>query len=119
MSEGRLAYGPERFAECPRYDLISPDRLYIDAYGFVQICPGIAIGNIHKDSLIQIIKGFRRNKNYILRTLIERGPNGLIQETELNPNEKYVDACHCCYAARLALLDEYPDLLGPRQVYGF
>ena len=30
---------------CPRDDLADPDQVFVDAYGFVQICPGIAMGN--------------------------------------------------------------------------
>ncbi|MGW8144401.1 MAG: radical SAM protein [Anaerolineales bacterium] len=119
LSAGRKTFRSEHFSECPRDDLTSPDRLYIDAYGFVQICPGIAIGNIHKDTLKQIIDGFHLHKNFIVRVLDEQGPSGLIQRTNLSSDKRFVDACHCCYTARLALINNCPETLGPPQVYGF
>jgi len=119
LSAGRKTFRSEHFSECPRDDLTSPDRLYIDAYGFVQICPGIAIGNIHENTLKQIIDGFHLHKNFIVRVLDEQGPSGLLQRTNLSSDKRFVDACHCCYTARLALLDKYPESLGPPQVYGF
>ena len=119
LSAGRQTFPSEHFPECPRNDLASPERLYIDAYGFVQICPGLAIGNIHEDTLKQIIDEFHLHKNFIVSVLDEQGPSGLLQKTNISSDKRFVDACHCCYAARLALLDNYSELLGPRQVYGY
>jgi len=46
------------------------------------------------------------------------GVHFLVEEFGLAMNDEYVDECHLCYAARLALLDKFPEYLAPRQVYG-
>jgi hypothetical protein len=118
LLHGMETFHPDYFNKCPRNDLESAKRLYIDAYGFVQICPGIAIGNVHERSLDRIVESYKIEQHPILLTLHEEGPSGLIRKTRLNPNTLFVDPCHCCYSARHALIESYPDLLGPHQVYG-
>ena len=103
----------DHFNECPRKDLESPESLFIDAYGFVQICPGIAIGNIYERSLDRIVETYKIQEHPILSPLQEEGPSGFIRDTKLNLKMLFVDACHCCYSARQALIDSYPDHLGP------
>ena len=107
------------FDSCPRTDLANPERLSVDAYGFVQTCPGIAIGNACQTPLNEIIFNYDIEKHIILRELDQHGPSGLMEATRLETEESYVDACHACYSARKRLLDQYPDLLGPRHVYGY
>jgi hypothetical protein len=109
---------PARLHSCPRNDLQDPDRLFIDAYGFVQLCPGIAIGNACEEPLNEIINTHDLESHDILRILAENGPAGLIEEYGLPAESKIVDACHGCYVVRKQLLDRYPELLGPRHVYG-
>jgi hypothetical protein len=119
LLHGMGTFQEEKFNKCPRTDLESPEKLYIDTYGFVQICPGIAIGNIHEGALDQIVESYNVHEHPIIDSLHGAGPYGLIRDTKLNPDMLYVDACHCCYLTRLALIDRFPDLLGPRQVYGY
>jgi hypothetical protein len=104
---------------CPRNDLADPDYLYIDAYGFVQICPGIAIGNACQDPLNKIINRYDVNTHDVLHVLEENGPSGLYDFFGLPEETKIVDACHACYSARKQIIDMYPQLLSPRHVYGF
>lgn len=119
LAEGRHAFQASDYRQCPREDLEYPERLYIDAYGFVQICPGIAIGNIQNESLDRIVEDYKPTEHKIIRTLTKLGPQGLVQKTPINLDQLYADACHCCFTARKALLDVYPELLGPRLVYGY
>jgi len=107
------------FTSCPRNDLGDPDRVYIDAYGFVQICPGIAIGNACQVPLQEILPNYDVQEHPVLRILDEKGPAGLIEKPELPASTKVVDACHGCFYSRKQLIDKYPDSLGPRHVYGF
>ena len=110
---------PARLRSCPRNDLQAPDRVYIDAYGFVQLCPGIAIGNAWRDPIDEIINRYDLKSHDILRIIENNGPAGLLEENRLPAETKIVDACHGCYAARKQLVDLYPELLGPRHVYGY
>lgn len=104
---------------CPRGDLSNPERLFIDTYGYVQICPGIAIGNACHEPLNRILMNFDARSLSILGTLIAQGPAGLIERSSLPEDSKFFDACHGCFLARKQMIDSYPDELGPRLVYGF
>jgi len=50
--------------------------------------------------------------------LIDGGPAALVERYDLNLRETYVDACHLCYLARLALREKFPEILTPDQMYG-
>ena len=106
-------------SSCPRGDLAAPDKVFVDAYGFVQICPGIAIGNACQDPLNEIITNYDLESHPVLSILHKSGPMGLIQGSDLHPEEKFIDTCHGCYSSRKHLIDRYPEQLGPRHVYGF
>ncbi|MGD9200434.1 MAG: hypothetical protein PVI26_02625, partial [Chitinispirillia bacterium] len=108
----------EELKECPYEDLEDPKRVHIDAYGHVQICQGISIGNCWKTPLSQLIRNYEALKHPVCGPLIRGGPICLLKEYNLGLKEEYVDECHLCYAARLELLDKFPDYLAPRQVYG-
>ena len=45
---------------CPHPDLGNPERVFVDAYGFVQICPGIAIGNACQVPLNEILGNYEK-----------------------------------------------------------
>ena len=106
------------FNRCPIGDLDQSDQYYIDAYGYVQVCPGIAIGNAWERPLHYLIEEFDSRRHVILRSLLDGGPSKLIQNLAIQPDQEYVDACHCCYSIRRELIDQYPEQLAPRQVYG-
>jgi hypothetical protein len=107
------------FNECPRKDLCDPQSLFVDAYGFVQICPGISIGNACERPLHTIIQDFELMQHQILHPLQAFGPAGLIKVFNMQSDRKYVGPCHCCYSIRRELIDTFPEQLGPRNVYGF
>ena len=118
LVEGLPSSSWTSFNRCPRGDLGQPDQLYIDAFGYVQICPGIAIGNAWEQPLHTIIQDFESERHAILRSLAEGGPSTLIKFLDVQPEQEYVDPCHCCYSIRRELIDQYPDQLAPRHVYG-
>ncbi|MFA4861678.1 radical SAM protein, partial [Methanoregula sp.] len=45
-----------QFTTCPYEDLQNPSRLHVDAYGNVQICQGICIGNVWEQPLAELIR---------------------------------------------------------------
>lgn len=106
------------FNRCPIGDLDQSDQYYIDAYGYVQVCPGIAIGNAWERPLHHLIEEFDSRRHMIVQSLLDGGPSKLIQNVAVQPDMEYVDACHCCYSIRRELIDQYPEQLAPRQVYG-
>lgn len=106
------------FQECPYEDLVSPSRVHVDPFGFIHICQGISIGNCWEKPFSKIIDEYDPDQHPICGPLNRKGPAGLIEELGLTSQEEYVDECHACFSLRRDLLDTYPALLAPRQVYG-
>jgi hypothetical protein len=119
LSEGLPTSNWQEFTSCPRSDLTDPEEVFIDAYGCVQICPGITIGNAWEVPLHEIIENFGIQSHAIIRLLKTKGPSGLMKDSTIPPDAEYVSNCHCCYSIRRDLIDSYPVWFAPRQVYGF
>lgn len=119
LSEGLPTSNWQTFTSCPRSDLTNPEEVFIDAYGYVQICQGIAIGNANEAPLHEIIENFGIQNHAIIRLLKTKGPSGLMKDSTIPTDTEYVSNCHCCYSIRRDLIDHYPDWFAPRQVYGF
>ena len=45
-------------------------------------------------------------------------PEKLARKYNIDLADGYIDACHMCFLVRKALIDKFPELLCPRQVYG-
>ena len=108
----------DQLCECPYEDLVSPSRVHVDAFGNVQVCQGISMGNCWKTPLSELIKDYDAQEHPICGPLIRGGPIQLVKEHGLDLEDEFVDECHLCFAARIALLDKFPEYLAPRQVYG-
>jgi hypothetical protein len=118
FAEGLPTKKCEELKECPYEDLVNPKRVHIDSYGNVQICQGISMGNCWKTPFSELVRNYDAQQHPICGPLVRGGPTRLIEEHGLELKDEYVDECHLCYAARLTLLDKFPEYLGPRQVYG-
>ena len=108
----------EEFTTCPCEDFERQERVHIDPLGFVHVCQGIAIGNVNGQPLSEMLSRYQPRDNPILRLLLEAGPVGLVKEFVVPHGEKYADACHLCYEARLHLRGRFPHILAPGQMYG-
>jgi len=106
------------FGECPDEDFTDPGRVHVDAYGNVQLCQGILMGNMWRTPLSELVRSYDPGKHPVVGPLHRGGPAALAAEHGLSPEPEYVDACHLCYRIRESLLDRFPDQLGPGQVYG-
>lgn len=106
------------FTECPYEDLRNPKRVHLDPYGNVHLCQGLSMGNMWQTPLSELVKNYDCDSHPICKSLVEGGPARIAQEYGVKHDNEYVDACHLCYALRLALLDRFPEYLAPRQVYG-
>jgi hypothetical protein len=104
--------------ECPHEDLQSPSRVHVDPYGHVHVCQGVSIGNMWKRPLSELVAGYQAELHPICGPLVKGGPACLAQEYIADHEEGYVDECHFCYLVRRGLVDRFPELLAPRQVYG-
>jgi len=105
-------------ARCPFENLSEPARVHLDAYGNVLICQGVSIGNFLEKPLSAIVKNYDPQRHPICGPLLRGGPIRLVEECGLDLPGEHIDECHLCYAARLALLDRFPQYLAPKQVYG-
>ncbi|TFG00857.1 MAG: 4Fe-4S cluster-binding domain-containing protein [Promethearchaeota archaeon] len=104
--------------ECPYEDLEGLGRIHLDCFGNTQICQGLSIGNFLEHNLSELIKNYSPKDHPICGPLIRGGPLQLIKDFNLEHENKYVDECHLCFLARKALIDLYPQYLGPRHIYG-
>lgn len=108
----------DSFVECPHEDLRDPGRVHLDPLGNLHICQGLLMGNLLEKPLSEICAAYDPEAHPIIGALLDGGPAELARRSGLSHAESYADACHLCYATRLALRPRYPALLAPDQVYG-
>jgi hypothetical protein len=103
---------------CPHEDLHSPSRVHVDCYGNVHLCQGLSMGNMRKRPLSVLASEYEAGSHPICGPLVDGGPALLAKQYGVEHEDEYVDECHFCYLVRRALIDEFPEHLAPRQVYG-
>ncbi|MDH3230376.1 MAG: radical SAM protein [Alphaproteobacteria bacterium] len=118
LTDGLPRHDAKRFNECPHEDLRTPERVHIDAFGAVQFCQGLSIGNIWHTPLPQLLTEYDADAHPVCGPLLAGGPARLARKSRIAVDEGFVDACHLCFLARRALLDRFPEALTPRQAYG-
>ena len=108
----------EELTTCPHEDLLSPERVHVDAYGNVHLCQGLSMGNIWEKPLRDLVRSYDGQKHPIAGPLLRGGPIGLVTEHGLAMSGGYVDECHLCYTARKQLVPRFPQCLAPKESYG-
>jgi MoaA/NifB/PqqE/SkfB family radical SAM enzyme len=111
-------YPWEQFIECPHENLRDPGRVHVDPLGNLHICQGITIGNVFKTPLKKICVDYVPEKHPIIAPLLAGGPKELVDSFHLSHEDRYADACHLCYQARVMLRSESEEFLCPDQMYG-
>ena len=106
------------FTECPHEDLRRPGRVHVDPLGFVHVCQGVAIGNVFRDTLKQIVGTYDPDAGPVTGPLLSGGPAGLVKRYRVPHADRYADACHLCYETRAGLRGRFPYVLAPDQMYG-
>lgn len=106
------------FTECPYEDLRDPGRLHLDPFGFVHICQGISLGNIHQASLAEICAAYDPDVHPITGPLLRGGPAELVRQYGLPHADAHADACHLCYESRYWLRARFTESLAPDPMYG-
>jgi len=106
------------FDECKDEDLRDPGRVHVDPYGNVHICQGLVIGNLWETPLKKIMEIYDPDAHPMCGPLLEGGPARLVDRYGPHLKGDHCSACHLCYEARRTLIDRFPDVLAPRQVYG-
>ncbi len=108
----------ESFVECKHEELAAPSRVHVDAFGHVHVCQGVSIGNMWQTPLFKLVSGYEASAHPICGPLCLGGPAELARFHGVDLKGKFVDECHYCYMVRRALINRFPDVLAPRQVYG-
>ena len=108
----------KKFRECPWEDLRQPQRVHVDSFGNMHICQGISIGNMIERPLKEIMCDYDPDKHPIIGPLLTGGPVELVRKYGLAHEDGYADACHLCYLSRSKLMDKFPGLLVPGEMYG-
>lgn len=108
----------DSLSRCTHEDLADPHRVHVDCFGNLHLCQGLLLGNLWRTPLREIVGSYDPKTHPIVGPLLAGGPAELARRYDLPLEPGYVDECHLCFAARQALLDRFPDLLAPRQVYG-
>ncbi len=103
---------------CPYEDLSSPERVHVDAYGHVQLCQGLSLGNMWEVPLRDLVASYDAAMHPIAAPLVAGGPARLALQVGFQPAAGYADECHLCYSVRKALLDRFHGWLAPRGAYG-
>jgi len=102
--------------DCPDKEntLANPTCISMDPAGWASICWYMAIGNAKRTSLSGIVTGYRWDKHPVTRTLVEKGPMGLIDLPECEgfnlQEEDYMDKCHLCCELRRYMQRAYPEM---------
>jgi hypothetical protein len=106
------------FVECPDEDFVNPGRVHVDAFGHVQICQGLVMGNLWQQPLTELVTNYDPQAHPIIGPLLVGGPKALVERYDLPHEETYCDACHLCYLARDQLRLRFPQYLAPATAYG-
>jgi len=122
----RLVEGVKRqpwheFDECPHEALDDPGRVHVDHLGNLHLCQGLTIGSLFERPLVEIVAAYDPHSHPIVGPLLAGGPAGLVERYGLlreGVEAETVDACHLCYLAREMLRKQFPEYLGPGQMYG-
>lgn len=118
LTEGLPTRPPDDLTTCPHEELVAPERVHVDCFGNVQVCQGVSIGNLWKVPIKQLMADYDASRHPICGPLVRGGPRALASEHGIRLKDAFVDECHYCFEVRRALIDRFPDLLAPRQVYG-
>lgn len=108
----------KKFITCPDEDLENPSRVHLDSHGNVHLCQGLSMGNMWKIKLSKLVKEYNPKIHPFCSPLIEGGPAKLADKYGVKIEESCVDECHFCFLVRKKLMDRFPEILAPKQVYG-
>ena len=118
LVHGRIHHPWGRFSTCPHENLAEPGRVHVDPFGNIHICQGIVVGNLFNAELKRICDEYDPATHPIAGPIVREGPAGLVRHHRLPIDDEYVDACHLCYSARVALRERDSEFLVPDQMYG-
>ncbi len=108
----------QELTTCPVENLAEPDRVHADCFGNLHLCQGLSMGNYLRSSMKDAVSGYDPAAHPIAGPLIRGGPAELSRSFGVEHDRGYVDECHMCFEVRLSLMQRFPEILCPPQVYG-
>ncbi len=118
LTEGLPRRPWQSLISCPGEELEEPKRVHVDAFGNVHMCQGLSMGNMWDTPLSELAKSYRASLHPICDALVSDGPAELARRYEISHDDEFVDECHFCYTLRKSIINEFPQYLAPRSVYG-
>jgi len=101
-----------------------PTGVLIDPSGYVDGCFGVPLGNLYKESMLDMFQRYFDNPGPIISTLHKEGALGLKRlavERGFKAADAYYDECHLCHMARNYLreccFEEFGEFLNPASCY--
>ncbi len=101
-----------------------PSMVSMDPSGYVDGCFGVSLGNLKKNSLMDIFRRYFNKPGPIVKILRETGALGLKKFAEkrgFHPEDGYFDECHLCHITRNYLKkncrEEFEEFLKPQFCY--
>ena len=110
----------QEYTACGHEQLDTPSRVHLDAFGYVHLCQGLALGRLGSgENLADLIANYQPKFHPIAGPLLAGGPRALaLAYAPDTLEQEFCDSCHMCYSLRLRLRHRFPHLLGPPHVYG-
>jgi len=101
---------------CPEKEtsLVNPNCISLDPAGWASICWDMAIGNAKRFPLSKLLTSYDWRKHLITKTLVEKGPLGLMSLPESEgfdfEEKKYIDKSHLCSEIRKFMRKTCPEM---------
>ncbi|MBI5868804.1 MAG: hypothetical protein HZB43_11055 [candidate division Zixibacteria bacterium] len=118
LTSGQPRLPWQEFRECTHEELQSPERVHVDPFGNVHICQGLLMGNMWEVPLAKLIAEYEADRHPICGPLLRGGPAELARFHGVIPQNGYIDECHLCWETRRTLMEQFPQYLAPKLVYG-
>ncbi len=101
--------------------LKDPGRVHIGPEGAIHLCQGVLIGqDARKKQMKEIFEEHLKAPNVIVEQIAQGGPAKLAEfaiKYGFKPKDTYLQDCQLCFEVRKFLRDNYPEILGPKEVY--
>ena len=104
----KLHYPTGRCGELPYTGPLDEiDCVSIEPDGSLSVCFDLKIGSLHDQNAAKICEGYDPHRSPLIRTILERGPVGLVEEARrrgVQPDPLgYASACSMCLDLRRAI----------------
>lgn len=97
---GQTLWQAADFDACPFVSFESPRSLFLDAQGFLHICPGFPLADLNRISIKRFLAEFDIQRHPAAHAIAAGGPAELARRLSVDPATGFVDYCHACWTLR-------------------